>query len=1380
MTKYKIIKILFALIILVSFEAQGQEKRLALVIGNSSYEKGLLKNPVNDALLISETLKVVGFDVILKTNIANIKEFNDAVKEFGERRNQYNVGFIYYAGHAVQIDNINYLLATTEEYKTDYDVTVNAFSVQTMMRFLTDRSEEVNVLILDACRDNPFEKNWIKTSRSSEGGGGLAKINPPTGSLIAYSTDPGNTAEDGDDKNSLYCMSLSKNMLLENTSLDQVFRNVRADVLAETNNKQRPVEATQLTGEAFYLKKSTYLKDIKVIDSLIEIEDYTPALVKATSILTLDPNNMQALLRKGRISYNTLKNKYDGLDLKKAAKLYPNAPEVFIYLYRYYSTIENENEAFKQLKFALQLDSNYVETHYWLARYYMDSENNKEALVEMDKVIELDPKNGDRYYNRALFFVYKKDNNMALLDFSRAIELDPENIVFLYDRGSFYTDYLSDDKSAIKDFEQVLKIDPTYVDAINYIGLIYDRQGKLDLAIKEYEKGIALETTNPEAAAYCYGNRALIYNKQNLLDKALADYSKAIELDYTNAERHNNRAFFFKDYKQDNIMALLDYSKAIELDPKNISYLYDRGDFYTEYILDDESAIKDFEKILKIAPDYIDAINSIGVIYDRQGKLDLAIKEYEKGIVHETTNPEAAAYCYSNRARIYGKQNLLDKALADYTKAIELDPKNADRYYNRAIFYKDYKQDNNMALLDYSKAIELNPENIKYLYGRGLLYTNYLSVDKSAIKDFEQMLKIAPDNIDAINSIGVIYEHQGKLDLAIKEYEKGIELQTTSLASAAYCYSNRAGIYEKQNLLDKALADYSKAIELEPKNAERYYNRAIFYKDYQQDNNKALLDYSTAINLNPENVDYLYGRGSFYQYNSLDDKSAIKDFEQILKIAPDDIDAINSIGTIYDRQGKLDLAIKEYEKGIALEITNPEAAAYCYSNRAGIYKKQNLLDKALADYSKAIELDSKNAERHNTRAFFYKDYQQDNNLALLDYSKAIELDPEKNDYLYDRGVLFTYYLLDDKSAIKDFQQVLKIDSSYVDAINYLGKIYQKQGKLDLAFKEYEKGIALETSNPAVAAYCYSNRAGIYQTQNLLDKALTDYSKAIELDPENGDRYYNRAIFYTDYLQEYEKALMDYSKAIELEPKNGNRYANRAIFYTDYLKEYDKALIDYSKAMEIDPENEILINSRAHIYYKKGDFKSALDDYNLIVKTFPNAQSSFNKRGMFFTRIENYEKAQHDFEKAKKLDSNDRSVYYYKSKMHIQKKEYELAKKDLLKTIKMDDKDPEGYYYLAVIYELQGKHIQAIKHITFALSILENNKMNYYISDLNDESIPISQVYYKLGTLYEKLKEKELVCEYYQKALSAIENETRPNKIEFKKLLNEQIDIYCNE
>ena len=260
--------------LLISLSGFSQEKRLALVIGNSNYEKGPLNNPVNDALLMAENLKSLNFDVILDTNIETIIQFNDVVRKFGDLRDQYNVGLIYYAGHGIQINDVNYLLATKEEYLSEFDVEDKALSVQKIMRYLTERTDEVNVLILDACRNNPFEKNWTTVSRSGEVSKGLAKLSPPTGSLIAYSTDAGNTASDGDQKNSIYCLSLTKNMNIEDISLDQVFRNVRREVLTSSDGKQRPVEASQLTGTAFYLKKSTYTDKIKEIDSLIEINNF--------------------------------------------------------------------------------------------------------------------------------------------------------------------------------------------------------------------------------------------------------------------------------------------------------------------------------------------------------------------------------------------------------------------------------------------------------------------------------------------------------------------------------------------------------------------------------------------------------------------------------------------------------------------------------------------------------------------------------------------------------------------------------------------------------------------------------------------------------------------------------------------------------------------------------------------------------------------------------------------------------------------------------------------------------------------------------------------------------------------------------------------------
>ena len=258
-----------ALLFFISISLFSQEeKRLALVIGNANYDKGELKNPVNDARLIASTLDSLDFDVILKENLESQTDFKRAILEFGKKRPEYDVAFVYYAGHGIQIDDVNYLLPTKEEFLSEDEVELFGVSVQDIMRYLRDKSDEVNILILDACRDNPFESNW-DTTRSLKGSG-LAKIPPPTGSLIAFSTDSGQTAPDGDGDNSVYTISLAKNMLLEDTSIDQVFRNVRAEVLAQTNGIQRPVEATQLTGQTFYLNAQDFTVYIDEILNIIE------------------------------------------------------------------------------------------------------------------------------------------------------------------------------------------------------------------------------------------------------------------------------------------------------------------------------------------------------------------------------------------------------------------------------------------------------------------------------------------------------------------------------------------------------------------------------------------------------------------------------------------------------------------------------------------------------------------------------------------------------------------------------------------------------------------------------------------------------------------------------------------------------------------------------------------------------------------------------------------------------------------------------------------------------------------------------------------------------------------------------------------------------
>ena len=239
-----------------------KERRLALVIGNANYEEGdELLNPVNDARLMKESLEKLNFEVLYYENIGSFREMTDAILDFGKKRKEYDIAFVYYAGHGVQINNNNYLMPTKEQFNDELDVQAYAYPMQRLLDFLQrQRDGQLNFIVLDACRNNPFEKKWNKRTRNLGSSSGLAPMEPLTGSLIAYSTTAGQVAADGDDGNSLYTQVLASRMLEKDVAIKQVFQNVRNDVIELSNEKgffQRPIEESLLTGGVYYLNKSS-------------------------------------------------------------------------------------------------------------------------------------------------------------------------------------------------------------------------------------------------------------------------------------------------------------------------------------------------------------------------------------------------------------------------------------------------------------------------------------------------------------------------------------------------------------------------------------------------------------------------------------------------------------------------------------------------------------------------------------------------------------------------------------------------------------------------------------------------------------------------------------------------------------------------------------------------------------------------------------------------------------------------------------------------------------------------------------------------------------------------------------------------------------------
>jgi len=530
-----------------------QEKRLALVIGNANYDKGALKNPVKDALLIARTLDSLNFDVILDTNVETKKAFFSKIKEFGNKRPNYDVAFVYYAGHGVQINNQNYLLPTKEDFSSEDDVEqMGGISVQLIIKYLTAMTDQVNVLILDACRDNPFESNWDAT-RSLKGSG-LAKMQAPSGSMIAFSTTAGNTAPDGNGENSVYCKVLAKNMLLEGVNLDQVFRNTRAEVLKESKGRQRTEESTQLTGETFYLVQNTFTDELKQIDALIKEENYTEALVLAGHIVELSPKNKIAHYKKARVYYFLEKYENSLASLDKAFVLDSIYVSAFCLRGNIYEEQKKYDLAIKEYERGIEFKEIDPEGAAYCysnrAEQYERLREFDKALADHDSAIELEPENAYNYYYRAWLYYEQKEYNQSIVDFTRATELDPDDADNWRMLGYVYHLGIKDYEKALGCYEKSLEVDSANVNSINSKAKIYVEQKKYDLAIKEFERGIALKEIDPEGAAYCYRNRAEQYERLREFDKALADYDSAIELEPENAINNTTREWFYYEQKK--------------------------------------------------------------------------------------------------------------------------------------------------------------------------------------------------------------------------------------------------------------------------------------------------------------------------------------------------------------------------------------------------------------------------------------------------------------------------------------------------------------------------------------------------------------------------------------------------------------------------------------------------------------------------------------------------------------------------------------------------------------------------------------------------------------------------------------------------------------
>ena len=228
-------------LLVLALGAQGQE-RVALVIGNSAYKVGALRNPANDARAMAKVLRETGFDVMHGEDLSHRRMF-EAVRDFGRKLAPGVVAVFYYAGHGLQVRDRNFLIPIEADVQTEEEIPYTSVDVSFLLDVMNRAKSRVNIVILDACRNNPFARSFRSASS------GLAQMEAPSGTLIAYATAPGRVASDGAGEHGLYTEQLLKVLATPGLPVEIVFKRVRESVERLTKSRQIPWESSSLKGD---------------------------------------------------------------------------------------------------------------------------------------------------------------------------------------------------------------------------------------------------------------------------------------------------------------------------------------------------------------------------------------------------------------------------------------------------------------------------------------------------------------------------------------------------------------------------------------------------------------------------------------------------------------------------------------------------------------------------------------------------------------------------------------------------------------------------------------------------------------------------------------------------------------------------------------------------------------------------------------------------------------------------------------------------------------------------------------------------------------------------------------------------------------------------
>jgi tetratricopeptide (TPR) repeat protein len=514
--------------------AQGAGPRYALVIGNADYRNiEKLDNTVNDAQDIAAALQGLGFNVDLKLNLTRL-QFGAALDGYVEKlaADSTSEGFFWYAGHGVQIEDRNYLLPVDAGIESERALRRDAYSLDELLADFENASNKVNVVVLDACRNNPLPSS----SRGAGGTRGLAAVQDVPGDLfVMFSTAAGDVAADGKgSRNSPFAEAFLK-YIDSPEPLVLMASDVINETMASTNNAQRPFSRGSIISDkryslnpaATYTSVDLALTFFEEGQSRMSGQDWDAAIESFTVAIRLDPQFSRAYSNRGS-AYDE-KGEYD-----KAIADYTQA---------------------------IRIDPNDASVHYNQGNAYRAKGEYDKAIADYTQAIRINPNYAYAYNNRGNAYKAKGEYDKAIADYTQAIRINPNDAAAYNNRGSAYNDKGEPDKP-IADYTEAIRINPNYADAYNNRGIAYGDKGEPGKAIADFTQAIRIDPNNADA----YYNRGFAQANRGNFDRAIADSTESIRLAPNDADAYFVRgcAYFMKE---DYARTRADFEKTLQIDP---------------------------------------------------------------------------------------------------------------------------------------------------------------------------------------------------------------------------------------------------------------------------------------------------------------------------------------------------------------------------------------------------------------------------------------------------------------------------------------------------------------------------------------------------------------------------------------------------------------------------------------------------------------------------------------------------------------------------------------------------------------------------------------------------------------------------------------------